>query len=274
MPLRRLSIAVLALSATTLGGCIGALVALPPLGASVLIGTKVMEQRARKRTAREIEEAKAAVPAGVIVTDMTTLPPPSEGPSPLEQTGQIEQMVTYVSAKLAARKAAMTEGPDKSSVVLMPGATLSKPEYTLCDTLPPALLIDLDTATGATVPVSEALADALDRLREQGVKAIFMSGTAPKYANMIATDLMVAGLGNARREDTFWLVGDRGSSGKDGLMWKIASNACVIAIAGGERGDFTPLLDMTDAAAEPGLIGAGWFLLPQLGTGAVPLPTP
>ncbi len=269
MSRRRLSLVLLVLGATTLNGCIGALVALPPLGASVLIGTKVIEQRARKRTAREMAQAKAVVSADIVVTEMTSLPPPSEGPSPLEQTDQIEQMVRYVSSKLNARQDKLSETPARASVVLMPGATLDKPSYTVCDTLPPAVVVDLDTVAGATVPISEALADALDSLRDQGVKVIFISATAPKYANMIATDLMVAGLGNVKREDTFWLVGDRGSKAKDSLLWKIASGVCVVAMAGGEREDFTPLFDPRSApvTTQNGLVGTGWFLLPQLASG-------
>lgn len=266
MALRHTAILTLSLASLLLSGCIGALVALPPLGASVLIGREVIEQRQRKRSPQEVKQAEAAVPEGVVVTDMTTLPPPSEGPSPIEDAEAIEQMRDYISEKVIARTKRFEETPAKASVVLMPGATLVKPSYTVCEDLPPALVVDLDTVTGATVPVSDALVEALETARDEGVKVIFISATSPKYANMIATDLMVAGLGNARREDTLWLVGDRGTTAKDGLLWKISSHACVVALAGGDVADFTPLLTPKAGAvpANKGLIGSGWFVLPQL----------
>ncbi len=264
---RPVAIATLTGCSLLLSGCFAALVALPPLGASALIGREIIQNK-RKRTPAEIEAAKAAVPAGVIVTDLTTLPPPSAAPAPIADNGALAAMDTALTAKLERRKTDETETPATRSVVLMPGATPDKPEFTMCEALPPALVVDLDTNVGAQVPPSDELADTLDGLRTKGMKIIFVSSAQEKYAAMLETDLLVIGLGPAKRGETLFLVGDKGSSDKQTLMWKIASNDCVIGIAGGDYADFTPVLTGAPGAdAAPklhALNGDGWFLLTQL----------
>lgn len=267
MSLRPIAIVALTASSLLLSGCFAALVALPPLGATALIGREIIQNK-RKRTPQEIEQVKAVLPAGAVLTDLTTLPPPSAAPAPITDNGALAGMDAALTAKLERRKTDTSETTATRSVVLMPGATPEKPEFTMCETLPPALVVDLDTTVGAQVPPSDELADTFDGLRAKGVKILFVSSAANQYAAMLETDLLVTGLGPAKRDETLFLVGDRGSSDKQTLMWKIASNHCVIGIAGGDYADFTPVLAGApgeDAAANVrALPGDGWFLLTQL----------
>ena len=261
------AIALLTGCSLMLTGCVGALMALPPLGASMLIGREVIQSQ-RKRTPAEIEAAKAVLPTGAVLTDLTTLPPPSAAPAPITDNGALAAMDAALTAKLERRKTDMSETTATRSVVFMPGATPGKPEFTMCEMLPPALVVDLDTKVGAQVPPSDELADTLDGLRAKGMKILFISSAADQYAAMLETDLLVTGLGPAKRDDTLFIVGDRGSGDKQTLMWKIASNHCVIGIAGGDYADFTPVLTGApgaDATANVrALPGDGWFLLTQL----------
>lgn len=270
MSLRHIAIASLTGCSLLLSGCFGALVALPPLGASVLIGREVIQKK-RKRTPKEIEQAKAVLPTGVVLTDMTTLPPPSAAPAPVDVSAPLDAMKASLTAKLDRRKTDNSETPATRSVVLMPGATPDKPQFTVCETLQPALVVDIDTKVGAQVPPSDDLADTFDGLRAQGMKILFISSAAAQYAPMLETDLLVTGLGPAKRDETLFLVGDRGSTDKQTLMWKIASNYCVIGIAGGDYADFSPVLTTKpDAATAPQLAtlsGDGWYLLSLLQTG-------
>lgn len=244
-----------------------ALVALPPLGASALIGREIIQSK-RKRTPQEVEAAKAVVPAGVIVTNLTTLPPPSAAPAPITDNGALTAMDIALTAKLERRKTDTSETTATRSVVLMPGATPDKPEFTMCEALSPALVVDLDTNIGAQVPPSDELADTLDGLRSKGMKIVFISSAQEKYAAMLETDLLVTGLGPAKRGETLFLVGDKASSDKQTLMWKIASNDCVIGIAGGDYTDFTSVLTGAPGANAASVVralpGDGWFLLTQL----------
>lgn len=264
---RYAGIAILTGCSLMLSGCFAALVAIPPLGASALIGRELIQNK-RKRTPQEIEQAKAVLPSDVVLTDMTTLPPPSAAPAPMTDNGALGAMDQALTAKLERRKTDTSETTSTRSVVLMPGATPAKPEFTVCEALPPALVVDLDTSMGAQVPPSDELADTLDGLRAKGVKILYISSAAGKYAGMLETDLLVTGLGPAKRDETLFLVGDRGSSDKQTLMWKLASNACVIGIAGGDYTDFASALTGApgaDASAEiRALPGDGWFLLTQL----------
>lgn len=161
--------------------------------------------------------------------------------------------------------------PTSGSVVLSPFGTMAKPDFTICENMPPALLVDLDGTTETSVPVSDALIELFDGIREKGGKVIFVASVPEKDANMVATDLVVAGLGPAKRNDSFYLVGDRQSTSKDTLRWKIASSNCIVAMAGDRYEDFsdqlTPALARNRGqigAPVQKLAGAGWFILPEL----------
>lgn len=267
MSVRTAAIAALTGCSLLLSGCFAALVALPPLGASALIGREIIQKK-RKRTAKEMEAVKAVAPEGTVITELTTLPPPSAAPAPISDNGALVAMDKALTAKLERRKTDDSETTATRSVVLMPGTTPDNAQFTTCEALPPALVVDLDTNVGAQVPPSDELADTLDGLRTKGVKIVFISAAAEQYAAMLETDLLVTGLGPAKRGETLFLVGDKGSSDKQSLMWKIASNDCVIGIAGGDYADFAAVLggppsaDATDAVRA--LPGDGWFLLTQL----------
>ncbi len=68
------------------------------------------------------------------------------------------------------------------------------------------------------------------------------------------------------------MAGDRSSTDKDSLRWKIASNHCVIALVGNRPGDFTQIYDdPATASGSPALDamrGNGWFLFPMASGGA------
>lgn len=261
---RAIAVASLAAASMTLSGCI-ALAVVPPLAAAGVLGRQAL--KARKRTPVELEQAKAALPAGMTPSELTTLPPPSAAPR-FDDTASLGSLVTAMTEKLARAQMDKSETPATRSVILMPGATPDRPQFTLCEDLPPALVVDLDTSAGAQVPASDAMADAFDVLREAGIKVIFVSAAEARFAPVLETDLMVTGLGPATRGDTLLLAGDRASSDKETLLWKIASSHCVVAIAGGDYSDFTPSLlsppDITSAQPVRDLPGKGWFILPQL----------
>ena len=296
---------VAALLASSLGGCVAAVI---PVGAAALLGKKELDRRTRYKpnpavTDKAIADLAAADKGGaatglataearammagiegeggpkIVSADAfdprtaTAVPPISEAPPAsgfaafdLRSPDSATQLADYWNGKLKPGVK-----PASGSVVLSPFGTMAKPDFTLCEDMPPALLVDLDGTTETSVPVSDALIELFDGIREKGGKVIFVASVPEKEANMVATDLVVAGLGPAKRNDTFYLVGDRQSSSKDTLRWKIASSNCIVAMAGDRYEDFsdqlTPALARNShqiGAPVQKLAGAGWFILPEL----------
>lgn len=204
--------------------------------------------------------------------NVTAVPPISEAP-PASAIGGFAAAMPASAQQLAdywAGKVKPGTKPTRGSVALSPFGTMSKPDFTVCEGMPPALLVDLDGTTETSVPVSDALIDLFDGIREKGGKVIFIASVPEKDVNMLATDLIVAGLGPATRNDTLFLIGDRKSTGKDSLRWKIASSNCIVAMAGDRYEDFSDQLAVGSnaqvAAPVRQLAGAGWFILPELRT--------
>lgn len=293
-----------ALAATSLGGCVAAVI---PVGAAALLGKKELDRRTRyKRNpavadkaiadhaggteaspaklvtpeARAVMEALGGEGKPTIVSSASfdpnaaAVPPISEAP-PASGTSVFDIRTPDSAQRLAeywAGKVKPGAKPASGSVVLSPFGSMVKPDFTLCEGMPPALLVDLDGTTETSVPVNDALIELFDGIRENGGKVIFIASVPEKDANMLATDLVVAGLGPAKRNETLFLIGDRKSTGKDSLRWKIASSNCVVAMAGDRYEDFSDQLggaisgNTAVAAPVQKLAGAGWFILPELRT--------
>jgi 5'-nucleotidase (lipoprotein e(P4) family) len=188
------------------------------------------------------------------------------------------------------------------SIVLAEGATLANPHFVPCGDRPLAVVLDVDetaiqnlgyefdeavnrrsydadrwgrweqTGADAVAPMPGAL-DALNAIREAGVRVIFNSNRQAANATFTELALNRAGLGPARHRDTLFLQGDFApGSGKDPRRAAIAERHCVIAMAGDQLGDFSdlfnarnlPVLDRRRAAISDAfarLWGNGWFML-------------
>lgn len=225
-------------------------------------------------------ERKAAAPVPVQPEVVDT---PGEGiipvagtepakPMPTGNFGAYAPLVGFASSISSDRSGGLKE----KSVVLMPAKSLDAPNFTVCEGLPSAVLVDLDFNGGlerdaAMGRTPNGAKDAFNSLRDSGVKVIFMASVPEARAAVLSEALDIAGFGPAVHGDTLWLVGDRGSYNKDSLRWKIASRNCIIAQAGDAPGDFSMLMgdrERVDAPDVPPLVAqlgnAGWFVVPSL----------
>lgn len=287
--------ALAALAFSSLSGCVAALV---PVGAAALMGKKELDRRtAYKRNPKlAAKGAKAATTTSAadqyITKEMTkggsvdysiasqaafdpraaAVPPISDAPPAAGAAFDMRMPDTAVRVgEYFATKVKPGTKPTSGSVVMSPFGSLTKPDFTVCENMAPTLLVDLDGGTETSVPVNDAIIDLFDQVRDHGGKVVFVASVPEKDANMLATDLVVAGLGPAKRGDTLYLIGDRGSASKDALRWRIASSNCVVAMVGDRYEDFSDQLSAgvlanKDAVGESirKLAGAGWFILPEL----------
>ena len=143
-------------------------------------------------------------------------------------------------------------------------------ERATCDSLPPAVLIDLDPAERLLAidydrqQADPALGPALARLRDSGIEVVWISGHGPETARSIRGLLAETRL-DPDGADPLVLMRFAGES-KQRRRRDLGTTYCLVAIAGDQRTDFDDLyeyvLDPTMAAPLEAMIGNGWFLMP------------
>lgn len=174
-------------------------------------------------------------------------------------------LAAYVSAQGALPLA----GQQRMSAMLANPGTLA-PVTRECSIHPPALLVDIDPARGTFAPSPEptgdpALAATLSELRDQGLAILWLSGVSADRAGAIRSALRASGLDPAGRDPIAVLryPDERKQTRREDL----AKEYCIVAVAGDERADFDELYGYlrNPQAAGPldGLLGNGWFLIPQ-----------
>lgn len=240
-----------------LSGCIAAAI---PLAA----GATVLRTRAA-HTGEGRVAALAPLPGGeaktgIVVTDLTALPPPDSA-----QT--ISSEGTAAFAAYALDRAGIPGTAAKRQSALLTSASELRATRMECGARPPAVLIDLDPGRGAFDPLAPgapdaALAAALPSLRERGIAVIWSSRLGENFAGAVRAALAGGGLDPAG-VDTLVLmrdIGERKQSRRDDM----AKRWCPIAILGDERADFDELYlylrDQQSAVALDAMLGRGWFI--------------
>ncbi len=186
-------------------------------------------------------------------------------PPPKRVRGAYTDFAQYALAQAQP----MSGGAARSSVVYDPASSLEAPRYLACDQLAPAVLIDLDPATGAFSPAraggaAPGLGDALVAVRAAGLVVLWATDLPVTLAPEVYRTLRASGLDP---EGTDRLLLNRTSDERKELRKRAAArDYCIVAVAGDKRGDFAELYDyLRDPAAAAALeprFGAGWFMVP------------
>jgi hypothetical protein len=202
-------------------------------------------------------ESPQAAPTG-----LTALPPPSGSAAALSLPADPWQpLVAYALGQ--ARLVRTAEQPE--SALLLPLQRGRRP----CAARDPAVIVDLDQAGKTFAPDRAAhpasgLSEGLARLREGGVKVLWISQLPATRAAEVAGALRSSGL-DPEGKDGLLLI--RGRDDRKQLEREHANAAaCVVALAGNQRADFDELFDYlrdpTNATELDDMLGNGWFLVP------------
>ncbi|MCA1661832.1 MAG: hypothetical protein LC648_06605 [Novosphingobium sp.] len=261
--------------APLLGGCV-AVAALPVLASGAMFAGGNVKIRAAtprpkvaqpprvaaERTAGAPAGAEAAAGAGIVLTNLTALPPP--GPV---RSAAADPWRRFVAWALDRAPAAAGRAP-RRSVLYEPGSSLALPRMRECRAETPAVVIDLDREGApfapAAAPADPALAADLARLREAGIVVLWLTALPADRVGEVAEALRASGLDPEGRDPL--LLARNPDDRKQTLREDANRDVCVIAIAGDRKGDFDELFDyLRDPAAAVSLdsfLGAGWFLVP------------
>jgi len=134
---------------------------------------------------------------------------------------------------------------------------------------PQTILFDLDPEGGVFDPGAMPKAppletNAIESLRAAGIAITWISGNTLSSAQAIRTSLRMSGLDPAGADRVLLIRGPEDRKQK--LRDDLASETCLVAIAGDQRSDFDELYDYLlnpeDARSLDPLIGDGWFILP------------
>ncbi|HLV08461.1 MAG TPA: hypothetical protein VKY80_12375 [Croceibacterium sp.] len=252
---RRLAPVLLLLPA--LSGCAAAAVAVP-----VMTAAGVLTERNRNDEAAAEPGAESAV----ILTELAELPPPDTA-----HLGADDPWAQFTTFALTRHEARQAGEPVQSMMLAKDSALRLDPDHLPCTQRETAVLIDLDPANGAFVPNSRlraytGLPAHLARLRESGLVVLWVSQLDANRIEQVARVLRDSGLDPTGRDPILLALkpGDR----KQVIREQANEAVCVIAMAGDEHSDFDELFDYlrnpNDAFRFDHLIGAGWFLVPEV----------
>ncbi len=258
---RRLLMGLAALAMLPLlGGCIAAAALVPVAAAAGMIGTNVRVRAATPVPERTGDAARVTVRPGVVLTDLTELPPPS-GPIPADSPWQ--GFIDYALSRAGNQARAV-------SALLDPGASSRLVERRLaCPEKQPAVIVDLDEGSAPFTPSatglpSPGLAEGLAQLRQAGIVVLWLSQADANQVREVADALEFSGLDPTGRDPLLLIRNPEDR--KQTLRFEANLDVCVIAIAGDRRSDFDELFDyLRDPEAASGLegmFGSGWFLAP------------
>lgn len=256
-----------ALLASTLSGCIAAVI---PVLASGAIARSAAKSEGAAPTS-------ATVPAPERTPVFLPGPPPEPVPPRQPEPPPVAAMPVptgptpydgFVNYALAEARPYLPNETRRSTVLAKPDAL--SPETRVCDTQPPAVLIDLDPQgdvldPGRVTDIAVALAPALSRLRAKGLTILWLSAADRSQTEAIRR-LLARTMLDPTGRDVLALPAP--SERKQGLRRRLGEEFCIEAIVGDRRADFDELYDFlrdesTAYALEP-LIGQGWFLVPPV----------
>jgi hypothetical protein len=261
-----------------LSGCIGA-VALPLLAGGTLMARDKHRVRAAahvpstpsapaSRKARSKKPGVATPNASrATLTTLKELPPPSGAPDTVVDD-RWQQFFAYARERSSPGDG---KGTGIESALLNQPPSIDEPTRQRCAAPVAAVVIDLDEGAQAFAPERLAhtpaeVAQGLDRLRGAGLVVLWISRLPASRAGEIAQALRTSGL-DPQGQDQLLLVRN-GDDRKQALRQDASTDVCIVAIAGGERGDFDELFDYLrnpeSAFRLDSLTGHGWFLVPSL----------
>lgn len=262
------------LLALPLGGCIAA--ALPVVAAGVMARD---ELRSGKSDAARVDTeepiARVAASAAVPVTDRTgavVILRADEDALPPAGPGDYAPFARYASELQRRREA----GEAITSAVLVRNFAIERPDYVECGVRPPAVIVDLDPASGGPDPLlfaaapdriinpSLGLAARLADLREAGVAVLWLTDHPADMVTAIAETLRTAGLDPEGADRIH--AEPPGGGRKQERRIDLASAWCVLAIAGDAKSDAEEAYDYLRSPDAALMIDqrweSGWFLVP------------
>ena len=245
-----------------LSGCAAA-VAVP-----VMTAAGVLTERARNN------EVAAQSPAGppALLTELTELPPPD-----IADLGIDDRWTQFTAFALERHRARQAGEPVQSMMLAQGSALRLDPEHLPCTQRETAVLIDLDQPDAPFAPAAGLQAPAgmeqhLARLRDAGLIVLWVSQLDANRIDQVARALRESGLDPTGRDPI--LLALKPDDRKQVIREQANQTVCVIAMAGDELSDFDELFDYlrdpNDAFRFDHLIGAGWFLVPELEGGPAP----
>lgn len=275
-------VAVLALVATQLGGCVAA--ALVPIAASGAVAKRTIDAQTagRKVTPVVMVGTGSAIPepADLPATPEPAVPESSSlepafaaslaEPALLAPDPAADGYAAMASFLMAASEK-REPGVPRKSALLDQKSLVSLPKMADCTDQRGALVIDLDPGEkpfDLTDPPSPApgLADYLRTIRGTGTAVLWIATLPESAGKDLATILKATGLDPLGIDRTLLL--GRGATRKQQILARADADWCVLAIAGDRRADFDEVFDYLRnpdgpvALALEQHIGAGWFLVP------------
>lgn len=267
-------IAITAISALSLQGCVAALL---PIAAAGAIGKTKIDAAKRARQAEDTmvgvstDPQSTDIPSSTTVTPIVTVggqetaeekTPVKEAPQTVEDNGAYEQLVRFALDQLVVR----SSGKAIRSAVLVENVSLFDPRAVPCGDKPLAVVIDADTAPGSTPASVPDMPVLLNSLRNAEIRVAWISDLDQAA---LEAALRSAGVRGALLSDNDILLPARGDDlRKQERRWKLAEDFCVVAVAGDDKADFDELygyLRNPDYAIRLDMFwNRGWFEVPPL----------
>jgi hypothetical protein len=272
--------ALLALSvgALALQSCVA--LAIPAVAAGAIGKTQVDKARARTKAAETDFEAGSPIVkignaeplARVPTTSAVELEGGKSARSALDRLDQesiTNAYLPFASYAIGEAKRRQESGFARG-VVLIEKASLLQPQTIDCGAKSMAAIIDLDVAPGTPpemlVQRQNGFATLLALMRESDIRIIWFAETSDDALKPIL-DLLKDGDQPVIAEADLMMVGLPGRYRKQERRWQLASEYCIVAMAGDRKGDFDELYDyLRDpdyAIRLESFMGKGWFELPH-----------
>lgn len=261
------ALALLALASCGLQGCVAAAL---PLAAAGFVAKKHLSPAKRAANAQAAlaepigPDGRAVVvaPGEAIEQAIGSTPAPDVLDYGLDMSHPYAPMAQYVLGRSAARAL----GDEVPSAVLVEGVSLANPKTVPCADKQSAVIIDVDTAPGATPLTQSGLATILDKLRSADVRIAWMGSGSIAEIEAMLTRPNVAEYALLLQRDEILSAPEKGPS-KQEQRWAFAKSHCVLAMAGDQKSDFDELFDYLQDPkyATPLDIfnDRGWFTLPS-----------
>ena len=161
------------------------------------------------------------------------------------------------------------QGLGLESAILIEKVSLALPRTMQCGAKPLAVIIDLDAAERVDANAEKpelALGDMLSKLREAGVRLIWMSDAGQLKIESLLQPLRQGKNAAIHADDLISLSEAKGMR-KQERRWELAKYYCVVAMAGDSKADFDELYDYLlkpeYAISLEKFWNNGWFKLPH-----------
>ncbi len=231
-------------------GCAAAII---PVVAAGLIARKKLrlpsERLSRTPPKVDVSVGTREPAGGIQILATTSLPAPTP-PSPFDG---------FAAYAIDQHKLGVA-GEKRASAIMAPDSTLRDPTVVPCDQRPSAVMVDADLQSGGP-----ELAGSLARLREAGLKVLWVLDDGDDIG------VAAAALSQAGFREGDKVLASQGKNQRKQLVRQLATiDHCIVAIAGGRRGDMDELYNYLKNPNTPVpsdvLWNQGWFLIPTPGS--------